>query len=97
MTTARQVDLLRYNLSRMGKELPKRVVGEGRVESGIAYIETVGTDQGTAGSWCSGCGVNFTEQFVMQVVDKQRTCPNDDCGKVLKWGGIYTPSGGSDF
>jgi len=57
-----------------------------------ASVETVGTDQGTGGSWCSGCRRPLD-------LDKLREtgmrCPG--CRKALRWGSAEPyPFGGSD-
>lgn len=70
-------------------------------EAGIAYIITVGTDMGTAGSWCDSCKTILSQSDLPSLKDimegKLAYCPNPKCKKQLEYGGIYVSSGGSDF
>ncbi|MBI2596108.1 hypothetical protein HYW46_05250 [Candidatus Daviesbacteria bacterium] len=78
----------------------------------FAYIKSSVCDMGQYGySWCSACHTELDIRDIfgqrLSIIGKitagnlvepaEVHCPNPDCAKPLKSGGIYIPQGGSDF
>ena len=55
----------------------------------VARIDSIITDQGNGGSYCSECGIAISLDPV------PKTCPG--CGLPLIFGDVYINQGGSDF
>jgi len=79
--------------------MEKRKAGDSPVENKleqIARIESVGTDMGTGGSFCTNCNYDLTSYLNNVQQEQELKCPG--CDYQLKYGSSTPyPFGGSDF
>ncbi|MDO8520671.1 MAG: hypothetical protein Q7S52_00990 [bacterium] len=61
------------------------------IRDGLALIESIVTDQGNGGSYCSGC----RQPLDIKKVHELDNCPG--CKRILIMGEMHTTQGGSDF